>query len=140
MNGIWRVTVRLLGAPFTRRAWLDERFCAFGAITGLAGFVVVAALLVAALALTASIAGAVIGLPLAVAAISVARWLGAARRSELRRATGEFVTAPPPPRPGLSALGALGWRLRDSGGGGRSGTRRSSCRSRSPQDTPSPRR
>ncbi len=116
MNGIWRVTARLFRAPFTRRAWLDVWFCATGAITGLSGFVVVAALLAAALALTASIAGAVIGLPLAVAAISVARWLGAARRRELRRATGELVTAPEPPRPGLSVLSGLGWRLRDSGG------------------------
>jgi signal transduction histidine kinase len=116
MNGIWRVAVRLFRAPFTRRAWRDVRFCATGAITGLSGFAVVAAMLVPALALSASIAGAVIGLPLAAAAISVARWFGAAHRREMRRATGELVTAPAPPRPGPGALSGLGRRLRDSGG------------------------
>src|SRR6185437_10492864 len=115
MNRIWRVTVRLFRAPFTRRAWLDVWFCAIGAITGLPGFFLVAAMLAAALALSASIAGAVIGLPLAVAALTVARWFGAARRRQLQRATGELVAAPAPPRPGLNALGSLGWRLRDSG-------------------------
>ncbi|MDX6422030.1 MAG: hypothetical protein QOG28_6650 [Trebonia sp.] len=116
MNGIWRVAVRLFRAPFTRRAWRDVRFCATGAITGLSGFAVIAAMLVPALALSASIAGAVIGLPLAAAAISVARWFGAAHRREMRRATGELVTAPAPPRPGPGALSGLGRRLRDSGG------------------------
>lgn len=116
MDGIWRVTMRLFRAPFTRRAWLDVWFCATGALTGLFGFAVVAAMLVAALGLTASVAGAAIGLPLAVAAISVAGFFGAGRRRALRRATGEQVSAPEPPRAGLGLLGWLGWRLRYSGG------------------------
>jgi hypothetical protein len=81
MDGIRRVTVMLLRetlrAPFTRRAWRDVRFCATGAITGVAGFAVVAAVLVPALAISGSVVGAVIGLPLVVAAIGVARRLGA---------------------------------------------------------------
>jgi signal transduction histidine kinase len=116
MNGIWRVTVRLFRAPFTRRAWRDVWFCATGTIIGLFGFAVVAAMLVPAVALSASIAGAVIGLPLAAAAISVARWFGAAHRREMRRATGELITAPAPPPPGSGALGRLSRWLRDSGG------------------------
>ena len=36
MKEIWRVTVLLLGAPFTRRARRDVWFCAAEAITGLA--------------------------------------------------------------------------------------------------------
>ena len=45
-------------APFTRRAWWDVRFCATGAMTGIAGFAVVTATLVPALVISASIAGA----------------------------------------------------------------------------------
>ncbi len=116
MNRIGQVTARLFRAPVTRRGWLDVRFCATGAITGLAGFVVVAAMLAAALGLSASVVGAVAGLPLAVAAIGVARWFGAAHRGQLRRATQEHVATPAPPRAGLGVLGWLGWRLRDSGG------------------------
>ena len=46
MNEIWRVTARLFGAPFTRRARRDLRFCAVGAITGVPGFTVIAVTLV----------------------------------------------------------------------------------------------
>jgi hypothetical protein len=59
MDGIRRVTVMLLRetlrAPFTRRAWRDVRFCAIGAVTGVAGFAVVAAVLVPALAISGSV-------------------------------------------------------------------------------------
>ena len=116
MDGIRRVTVLLLGAPFTRRARRDVWFCATAAITGLAGFAVVAAVLVPALALSGSVVGAVIGLPLAVIALGIARRLGAWHRRALRLATGEFVAAPAAPRPGSGVLGRLGGRLRDSGG------------------------
>jgi signal transduction histidine kinase len=116
MDGIWRVTVLALRAPFTRRAWQDVRFCVTGAITGVAGFAVMTAALAPAVALSATIAGAVIGLPLAVAALGLARRLGALHRRVLRQATGERLTAPPPPRPGSGVPGWLGRRLRDSGG------------------------
>jgi signal transduction histidine kinase len=120
MDGIRRVAVMLLRetlrAPFTRRAWRDVRFCSIGAITGVAGFAVVAAVLVPALAISGSVVGAVIGLPLVVAAIGVARRLGALHRRVLMLATGERVTAPAPPRPGSGVPGWLGRRLRDSGG------------------------
>jgi hypothetical protein len=116
MDGIRRAVLLLLRAPFTSRAWRDVRFCAAGAITGVAGFAVVAAVLVPALVLSGSIVGTVIGLPLAVAAIGIARRLGSAHRWVLRVATGERITAPAPLRPGPGALGRLGRRLRDSGG------------------------
>jgi signal transduction histidine kinase len=116
MDRIGRVTVTLLRAPFTRRAWPDVRFCVTGAITGAAGFAVVVAILVPALVLSGSIVGAVIGLPLLAAAIGIARRLGAAHRRALRVATGERVTAPAPLRPGPGALGRLGRRLRDRDG------------------------
>jgi signal transduction histidine kinase len=116
MDGIRRVTVTLLRAPFIRRAWPDVRFCVTGAITGAAGFAVVVAILVPALVLSGSIVGTVIGLPLLAAAIGIARRLGAAHRRALRVATGERVTAPAPLRPGPGALGRLGRRLRDRDG------------------------
>lgn len=116
MDGIWRVTVLLFRAPLTRRAWRDVRFCAAGAITGVAGFAVVAAVLIPALATSATVAGAVIGLPLAAAAIGIARRLGAAHLRALRRATGERVAAPAPSRPGSGVRGRLMRRLRDAGG------------------------
>ena len=115
MNEIWRVTVLLLGAPFTRRARRDLWFCATEAITGLAGFAAVAVILVPALAVSGSVVGAVIGLPLTAAAIALARRLGAWHRRALLRATGERVTAPAPPRPSAGVLGRLSRRLRDSG-------------------------
>jgi hypothetical protein len=79
MDGIRRVAVRILGAPFTRRARRDVGFCVIGALTGGAGFVVVVATLVVALVMCGSLVGAVIGLPLAVAAIGLARLQPAAR-------------------------------------------------------------
>lgn len=105
-----------LRAPFTRRAWRDVRFCATGAIAGVAGFMMVLAMLLAAVALCVSVAGAVIGLPLAAVALGVARRLGAVHRGALRLATGECLTAPARPRPGPGALGWLTPRLRDAGG------------------------
>ena len=121
MDGIWRVTVLLLRAPFTRQAWRDVWFCVAGAITGVAGFAVVAAALVPALAVSATVVGAVIGLPLAVAGIGVARRFGWLHRRALLRATGEHIAAPEPPRAGSGLrLGRLGGRLsrrlRDPGG------------------------
>ena len=58
----------------------------------------------------------------------------------LRWATGDRVPAPAPFRPGTGLLGRLDRRLRDSRrAGGPSATPGSSCRSRSPRGTPSPR-
>jgi len=116
MDGIRRVTVTLLRAPFARRTWSEVRFCVTGAITGAAGFAVVAAVLVLALVLSGSIVGAVIGLPLLVAAVGIARRLGAVHRRALRIATGARVTAPAPVRPGPGGLRRLGRRLRDRDG------------------------
>jgi signal transduction histidine kinase len=120
MNGIRRVTVLLLGAPYTRRARRDVWFCAVGAITGVTGFAVVAATLVLALAFSASVVGAVVGLLLAVAAVGIARRLGAVHRRALWRATGERVSASAPLRADSGGPGRLTKRLvrrlRDLGG------------------------
>jgi hypothetical protein len=109
------MTVTVLRAPFTRRAWRDVWFCVAGALTGVAGFAVVVAVLVAALAVSASIVGTVIGLPLVAATLGIARGLGALHRLLLRRA-GERVPAPAPFRPGSGVLGRLDRRLRDRDG------------------------
>lgn len=116
MGGSWRVAATVAGAPFTRRARRDLGFCVLGAVTGVAGFAVLAGLLVLALALSASIAGTVCGLLLVIAVISIARWLGALHRRVLRAATGERVAAPAPFRPGEGLLGRLDRRLRDRDG------------------------
>jgi signal transduction histidine kinase len=121
MDGIRRVTVLLLGAPFTRRARRDLWFCATEAITGLAGFALVVAIGVPGLVISLSIVGAVIGLPLLAAAIGLARLLGAWHRRALLLSTGERVTVPRPstPPPGAGRVGLLarlGRPLRDPDG------------------------
>lgn len=118
MDGIGRVAVPVLRAPLTRRALLDLRFCAAGAVTGVAGFAAVVAVLVPGLVFSASVVGAVIGLPLVVVATGLASGLGALHSRMLRLATGERITAPAParPHPDSGVLGRLGVRLRDSGG------------------------
>jgi signal transduction histidine kinase len=116
MGQIRRVTVLLFRAPFTRRSWRYVRFCATGAVTGVAGFAVVAAMLVLALVMSASLAGVVIGLPLAVAAIGVARRFGAAHLRALTRTTDARIPSSAPPRSGSGALRWLVGRLRDRDG------------------------
>ena len=119
MNGIRRVTVLLLGAPFTRRARRDVWFCVTEAITGVVGFALVVAIGVPGLVISGSIIGAVIGLPLLAAAIGLARRIGAWHRRALLLATGERVATPAPstpPRPEAGLLGRLSRSLRDSDG------------------------
>jgi signal transduction histidine kinase len=116
MGATRRVTVLLLGAPFTRQARRDLRFCLIGAITGLTGFLVTAAVLLPALVISASIVGTLAGLALVVAAIGIARLLSALHRWLLRMTTGERITAPVPPRAGSGVLGWLDRRLRDRNG------------------------
>jgi signal transduction histidine kinase len=116
MNGIRRVTVLVLGAPYTRRAWRDVWFCTVGAITGVTGFAVVAATLALALAFSASVVGAVVGLLLAVAAVGIGRRLGAVHRRALWWATGERVSASTPLRADGRLMRRLVRRLRDLGG------------------------
>jgi signal transduction histidine kinase len=108
--------VTVLRAPFTRRAWRDVRFCVAGALAGVAGFVMVIAVLVLALAWSASIVGTVfVGLPLVGAALIVARRLGALHRLLLKGA-GVRVPAPAPFRRGSGVFGRLERRLRDRDG------------------------
>jgi signal transduction histidine kinase len=116
MDGIWRVTATVLDAPFTRRARRDLAFCLVGAITGVAGFVLVAVVLMPALVISGSVIGTVVGLLLVVAALSLARGLGGLHRRVLRLATGKRVSAPAPFRPGSGLLGRLDRRLRDRDG------------------------
>jgi signal transduction histidine kinase len=116
MDGIGRAAALLLGAPFSRRARRDLRFCAAGAITGLVGFALVAVVLIPALVISVSIVGTVVGLALVVAALCLARALGGLHRRVQRIATGEQVTAPAPFRPGSGLLSRLDRRLRDRDG------------------------
>jgi signal transduction histidine kinase len=116
MDGIRRVTVTVLRAPFTRRARLDLGFCLGGAVAGVAGFVAVALVLVPALVVSGSVVGTVIGLIGVVAALGLARLLAAGHRRLLRRATGERVSAPLPVRPASGLLTRLDRRLRDRDG------------------------
>ena len=108
-----RVTVRVLGAPFTRQALRDLRFCLIGAVTGLIGFIVVSVVLISGVAATVSVAGAPVGLALVVAVMAIARLLGALHRWLLRTTTGERISAPVTSRGGPGLLGRLAWRLRD---------------------------
>jgi signal transduction histidine kinase len=116
MDTIWRLTVMLLGVPFTRQARRDLRFCVIGAITGTVGFVVVAVVLLPALVISGSIVGTVVGLVLVVAAMGIASLLGGLHRQVLRITTGERVAAPAAFRPGAGLLARLGQRLRDRDG------------------------
>jgi signal transduction histidine kinase len=116
MDGIGRAAASLLGAPFSRRARRDLGFCAAGAISGAAGFVVIAVVLIPALVISVSIVGTVIGLALVVAALYIARGLGGLHRRVQRIATGEQVSAPAPFRPGSGLLSRLDRRLRDRDG------------------------
>jgi len=116
MNGIGRAAASLLGAPFSRRARRDLRFCAAGAITGLVGFAVVAVVLIPALVISVSIVGTVVGLALVVAALYLARGLGGLHRRVQRIVTGEQVSAPAPFRPGSGPLSRVDRRLRDRDG------------------------
>ena len=116
MDTGWRVTVRVVGAPFTRQALRDLRFCLIGAVTGLIGFIVVSVVLLCGAAATASVVGAPVGLTLAVAAIAAARLAGALHRWLLRLTTGERISAAAWSRGGPGLLGRLAWRLRDKDG------------------------
>ena len=116
MGSIRRAAATVLRAPFTRRARRDLLFCLTGALAGVIGFLVVAAVLIPAVVISASVLGTVIGLMLVVAAIGIARRLGSLHRRALRTGTGERVTAPAPFRSGTGLLGRLDRRLRDRDG------------------------
>ncbi len=116
MDTGWRVTVRVLGAPFTRQALRDLRFCLAGTVTGLIGFIVVSVVLLSGAAATASVVGAPVGLALVVAAIAVARLAGALHRWLLRLTTGARITATAWTRGGPGLRGRLARRLRDKDG------------------------
>jgi signal transduction histidine kinase len=116
MEGIRRVAVTVVRAPFTRRALRELGYCVAGAIAGVAGFALVMLILVPALFISASVLGTVVGLLMVVAVLALARWLGALHRLLLRRGTGDRVTAPAPFQPGAGVLGRLDRRLRDRDG------------------------
>jgi len=116
MDTGWRVTVRVLGAPFTRQALRDLRFCLIGAVAGLIGFILVSVVLISGAAATVSVAGAPLGLALVVAVMAVARLTGALHRWLLRTTTGERIAAPVTSRGGRGRPGRLAWRLRDRDG------------------------
>ena len=110
----------VLRAPFTRRAWAEFGYAMAGLPLGVAGFAFTVATLAAGAALTLTVIGILVGLPLLAVSSLGARGLGAVNRGLARRLLGVRVAAPPPfrPQPGLivwvwSALtDAAGWRAR----------------------------
>ncbi|MGH3291784.1 MAG: sensor histidine kinase [Trebonia sp.] len=116
MESIRRVAVTVIRAPFTRRARLELGYCVTGAITGVAGFILVTVTLVAALFISASVLGTVVGLLMLVTVLAAARRLGGLHRLLLRRWTGDRITAPAPLQPGTGLLDRLDRRLRDRDG------------------------
>jgi signal transduction histidine kinase len=116
MEGIRRVAVTVIRAPFTRRARREVLYCATGAIAGVAGFFLVVLTLVPALAVSGSVLGTVVGLLMVVGVLFLARRLGALHRLLLRRTTGAPVPPLMPFQPGVGVLGRLDRRLRDRDG------------------------
>jgi signal transduction histidine kinase len=112
--------VRVLRAPFTRRAWAEFGYAIVGLPLAIAGFAFTVATLAAGAGLTLTGIGLLIGLPLVAVSSLGATGLGAASRWLARRLLGVRVAAPPPfrPQPGLvgwvwSALtDAASWRAR----------------------------
>jgi signal transduction histidine kinase len=116
MESIRRVAVRVVRAPFTRRACREVLYCATGAVAGVAGFFLVLGTLAPAVLVSGSVVGTVVGLVMIISVLVLARWLAALHRLLLRRFTGTRV--PPPARfqPGTGVLGRLDRRLRDREG------------------------
>ena len=106
----------VLRAPFTARSWALLGYCLIGIPAGALGFAVVAAMLGAGMALTVTLAGAVPGLLIVVAALRVARGIGGLHRWAAAALLGERVPAPLPFHPGHGVLGRLDARLRDGTG------------------------
>ena len=118
--GVPRPVAAVLGAPFTRRAWAELGYAIIGLPLAIAGFAFTVATLAAGAALTLTVIGILVGLPLVAVSSLGARGLGGVNRGLARRLLGVRVAAPPPfpPQPGLivwvrSALtDAAGWRAR----------------------------
>ncbi|HEY6314261.1 MAG TPA: sensor domain-containing protein [Streptosporangiaceae bacterium] len=118
--GVPRPVAAVLRAPFTRRAWAELGYAMAGLLLGAAGFAFTVATLAAGAALTLTVIGILVGLPLLAVSSLGARGLGAVNRGLARRLLGVRVAAPPPfrPQPGLivwvrSALtDTAGWRAR----------------------------
>jgi len=118
--GVPRPVAAVLRAPFTRRAWAELGYAMAGLPLGAAGFAFTVATLAAGAALTLTVIGILVGLPLLAVSSLGARALGAVNRGLARRLLGVRVAAPPPfrPQPGFivwvrSALtDAAGWRAR----------------------------
>ncbi|MGD0559745.1 MAG: sensor domain-containing protein [Streptosporangiaceae bacterium] len=116
MESARRVMAAVFRAPFTRRARRELAYCAAGAVTGVAGFILVMVILLPALVISGSVLGTVGGLLMIVGVLVLARRLGVLHRWLLRRITGERVPAPAPFQRGTGVLGRLDKRLRDRAG------------------------
>lgn len=118
--GVPRPVAAVLRAPFTRRARAELGYAIIGLPLAIAGFAFTVATLAAGAALTLTVIGILVGLPLVAVSSLGARGLGGVNRGLARRLLGVRVAAPPPfrPQPGLivwvrSALtDAAGWRAR----------------------------
>jgi signal transduction histidine kinase len=118
--GVPRPVAAVLRAPFTRRARAELGYAIIGLPLAIAGFAFTVATLAAGAALTLTVIGILVGLPLVAVSSLGARGLGGVNRGLARRLLGVRVAAPPPfrPQPGFivwvrSALtDAAGWRAR----------------------------
>jgi signal transduction histidine kinase len=100
-------------APVSGRTWREVLYCLIGLPLGLASFVMVAFVFAAGTMLTLSVVGAVLGVALLVAALTLARGTGFVFRRLARWLLGLQLPEPPRPAGGSGVLGRLEARLRD---------------------------
>lgn len=107
------VLVAVLRAPVSGRTWREVGYWLVSAPVSLAGFALVVAALAAGTALTVTVVGAVLGLLLLLAGLSLATGVAGVQRRLARAMLGLRVPAPPPePRTARGVLGRLEAPLR----------------------------
>ncbi|MEB8342859.1 sensor histidine kinase [Streptomyces endophyticus] len=102
-----------LTACVTRRAWAEAAYCLLSYVPALAGFLLVVIALALGSALTLTVVGAVLGAVFLLAALGLARGLGALHRRLAGALLGERVAAPGPPSAEGGMFARVEARLRD---------------------------
>ena len=113
MAGLARAAGAVARAPFSRRTHRDLLFCLISVPLAVAGFTGIVLLLVPGVALSVSIVGTMLGLPLIVLAASAAGEVAGLNRRLAGWLLGVRVAAPSAFLPGQGVLGRLDARLRD---------------------------
>ena len=108
-----RSLLAVVRAPVSGRTWRELAYCLAGLVVGLAGFVAVLVPLAAGTALTLSVVGAMLGVLLLAAALTLATGTAALFRRLARRLLGVSLPEVPGVPPGSGVLGRLEARLRD---------------------------